>query len=143
MVEAMINTMRMMKTVVQCWLQDSTKSGDYYWYSVVVHVHLLQACVCMLATVCVTLCADVRMCECVCVHGQLSSSNWNGNTLYCAIQWPFVTIKDQISEVHWHKIPGVYKQWTGLLEWWNSGLESFCFYFHYFVMFNLPYCVST
>ena len=26
---------------------------------------------------------------------------------------------------------GVYKQWTGLLEWWNSGLEGFCSYFHY------------
>ena len=26
---------------------------------------------------------------------------------------------------------GVYKQWTGLLEWWNGGLEAFCSYFHY------------
>ena len=32
-----------------------------------------------------------------------------------------------------YSISGVYKQWTGLLEWWNSGLESFCSYFHYFV----------
>ena len=28
--KAMINRMRKMKTVVQCWLQDSTKSGDYF-----------------------------------------------------------------------------------------------------------------
>ena len=29
------------------------------------------------------------------------------------------------------------------LDYWNGGLESFWSYFHYFLMFNLPYCVST
>ena len=29
-----------------------------------------------------------------------------------------------------HNIKGVYKQWTGLLEWWNGGPDSFCSYFH-------------
>ena len=28
-------------------------------------------------------------------------------------------------------MPGVYKQWAGLLEWWNIGLGSFCFYFSF------------
>ena len=31
---------------------------------------------------------------------------------------------------------GVYKHWTGLLEWWNSGMVDWIvfFLFHYFIM---------
>ena len=56
-------------------------------------------------------------------------------------QMSFRLIRHDISSKQASNQLGVYKQWIGLLGWWNSGLESFCSYFHYFVMFNLPYCV--
>ena len=34
--------------------------------------------------------------------------------------------------MYMHVSWGVYKQWTGLLEWWNSGMVDWIFLFGFF-----------
>ena len=32
---------------------------------------------------------------------------------------------------------GVYKQWTGLLEWWNSGMVDWIIFFFAFIIYHV------
>ena len=65
---------------------------------------------------------------------------------WCMVKLPLVSVKhlchSSYSSVPFHRflltnqsqmsnVLGVYKQWIGLLEWWNSGLDNFCSCFHY------------
>ena len=36
-----------------------------------------------------------------------------------------------------HNYTGVYKHWTGLLEWWNSGMVDWIFLFGFLIIYDV------
>ena len=86
-----------------------TMNKDSVYACMCVHVCVCMCvCVCVCVHVCVCMCVCVCVCVCACVCVRA-----------CVCVW------------------GVYKHWTGLLEWWTSGMVDWIFLFGFLIIYDV------